>query len=66
MVRLSEAVARGDGVVVAGGREGRGEVGGRVWGIVERGREIEQGKAGAEVWLWLGPEVTLPLEAESG
>ncbi len=59
VVHLSEAIARGDGLVVAGGREGAGEVGGRVWRIVARGREVERAAAGAEVGLWLGPSVAL-------
>jgi U32 family peptidase len=48
--RLTAEVARGDGVVVAGGREGAGEIGGRVWDIVQ----------GKEALLWLGPDVSLP------
>ena len=48
--QLTSAVRRGDGVVVAGGREGAGEIGGRVWDVVE----------GKQVLLWLGPDVALP------
>jgi U32 family peptidase len=57
VVRISEAIARGDGVVVAGGREGAGEVGGRIWRILAGGKEVERAAAGREVSLWLGPSV---------
>jgi putative protease len=39
------ALARGDGVLVEGGRANRGEVGGRVWDVREDGA------------VWLGPDV---------
>jgi putative protease len=54
--RLTTPVARGDGVVVAGGREGAGEIGGRVWDVV----------AGREALLWLGPDVALPAGEGQG
>ena len=60
LARLQEPVALGDGLVVAGGREGAGELGGRVWRLVVGGREQERAPAGAEVLVWLGPQVTLP------
>jgi U32 family peptidase len=58
-LQLSEGIARGEGIVVAGGREGAGEVGGRIWRIVAGGREVERAAAGAEVGVWLGPSVDL-------
>jgi putative protease len=58
-VDLQVEVARGDGIVVAGGRAGAGELGGRVWRIVHRGREVERAPAGTESLLWLGPDVDL-------
>ena len=63
--RLSSHVALGDGVVVAGGREGAGELGGRVWRLVVDGREQPRAPAGPEVLVWLGPRVTLPAAAAS-
>jgi putative protease len=61
-VRLERAVSRGDGLVVAGGREGAGEIGGRVWGLYrgsEDGRVSEQQEllpAGRFGWIWLDPK----------
>jgi putative protease len=52
-------LARGDGLVVEGGREGAGEVGGRIWRIVVGGREVDGAPAGKEACLWLGPDVDL-------
>jgi U32 family peptidase len=59
LVDLGHALALGDGVVVAGGREGAGEIGGRVWGLAVKGRQQEQAAAGPEVSVWLGPKVKL-------
>ena len=68
-LRLTTAsrLKRGDGVLVAGGRAGVGEVGGRIWDLfavdatdaaaalnVEGVTNVE---AGTDVWLWLGPDV---------
>ena len=50
-VTLTGALARGDGVLIEGGRAGRGERGGRVWDVVAD----DDGGA----LLWLGPEVDL-------
>jgi putative protease len=47
-VRAEGPIARGDGLLVEGGRGGEGEVGGRVW-------EIEDAGDGA-VLVWLGPD----------
>jgi putative protease len=58
-VKLSAAVARGDGVLIEGGFAGEGEIGGRVWSIFANGRDVERAEAGREVALWLGPDVRL-------
>ncbi|MCK6589051.1 MAG: DUF3656 domain-containing protein, partial [Polyangiaceae bacterium] len=68
--RLSANIARGDGVLVEGGKGGAGEVGGRVWGIARvrlRGEpeDVERAAAGEEVLLWLGPERSVD-EAAAG
>jgi putative protease len=60
-LRLEEGLARGDGVLIEGGRGGEGELGGRVWEISRRGRgwqDVERAVAGEEVRVWLGPERT--------
>ena len=44
------AVARGDGVLIEGGRAGAGERGGRVWDVDERDGVLR---------LWLGPDAEL-------
>lgn len=57
LVRLDHPIKRGDGVFIEGGRASEGEVGGRVWTIVDAGgNEREQVPAGKQVGLWLGPE----------
>jgi putative protease len=69
---------RGDGLVVEGGREGAGELGGRIWRLLvqapagrgqrarggERMVERDSAPAGKEVCVWLGPEVALPAALE--
>jgi U32 family peptidase len=66
-VRLSAPLALGDGILVEGGFAGEGEVGGRVWTLVDHdggAREPPQiprdprdrAEAGEEVLLWLGPD----------
>jgi putative protease len=59
VVALDADVARGDGLVLEGGREGAGELGGRVWRIGVGGRPAESAPAGSEAWLWLGPDVRI-------
>jgi putative protease len=54
-IALDAPLSRGDGILVEGGREGAGELGGRVWSIVQRGQEVERVEAG-EVLVWLGPD----------
>ena len=53
-VRASAALALGDGVLVQGGFGGVGEIGGRIWSMTEAAT------AGDEVFVWLGPDVSLP------
>lgn len=45
---LERPVARGDGLLVEGGRAGAGELGGRVWDV-----EVDRDRAR----VWLGPEI---------
>lgn len=52
---LEAPLALGDGLLVEGGREGQGEIGGRVWAIVAGGRELERVERG-EALVWLGPD----------
>ena len=62
-VRTSEDLARGDGMLIEGGREGTGEVGGRIWTITNsRGDDVTHAKSGEVVHLWLGPDVRVPHE----
>ncbi len=62
-VRLEQPLARGAGVLVEGGKAGRGERGGRVWDLLlpsANGTEsVASAEAGAEVLVWLGPDVPL-------
>jgi putative protease len=62
-VALDAPIARGDGLLVEGGRAGAGERGGRVWALEQDGREVTQARAGAEALVWLGPDVELDAEA---
>lgn len=59
VVELAMDVARGDGVLAEGGFGGEGEVGGRIWGIVVDGREVEHATRGVTARLWLGPDVVV-------
>ena len=45
-VRLSGPIARGDGVVFEGDREANAEQGGRIFGILQRGRSLEHAESG--------------------
>jgi putative protease len=56
------ALARGDGLLVEGGRGGEGEIGGRVWSIVQRGADVERAAQG-EVEVWLGPDARVDTSA---
>jgi putative protease len=53
-LRTTAPVARGDGLLIEGGRGGEGEIGGRVWALVDDGREVERGEG--ELLAWLGPD----------
>jgi putative protease len=53
-------LARGDGILVEGGRAGRGEVGGRIWALRVDGVDVERAEPSDDVWLWLGPDKDLP------
>lgn len=54
-VRLDAPVSRGDGLLVEGGAAGEGEFGGSVWGITQRGADVQHAVAG-DALLWFGPE----------
>lgn len=62
-VTLEQPLARGAGVLVEGGWAGEGERGGRVWDLVVPaeggGESVGRAEAGAEVLVWLGPDVRL-------
>ena len=45
-VRLSGSIARGDGIVFEGDREANAEQGGRIFGILQRSRSLEQAASG--------------------
>ena len=62
-VTLEAPLRRGDGILVEGGREGRGELGGRVWAVREHDVDAEVLPAGAHAQVWLGPETALPADA---
>jgi putative protease len=62
---LDADIARGDGVLVAGGFAGEGEVGGRVWAIERDGRDVVSAPAGARASVWLGPDSEVKLGADA-
>jgi putative protease len=47
---------RGDGILVHEGLKEDAEFGGRIWGILVGGRDVEQVGPEPDVWLWLGPD----------
>lgn len=55
-VTLERPMARGDGVLVQGGRAGEGELGGRVWALTRDGMDVPRAESGDSVLVWLGPE----------
>jgi putative protease len=55
-LRSLAPIARGDGLLVEGGKAGEGEVGGRVWALWQGGVEVERVAAGVEIDAWLGPD----------
>jgi putative protease len=61
-LRLHDRLKRGDGVLVAGGRGGVGEKGGRVWALVDDDGndilpDVADGVTLGSPWVWLGPDV---------
>ncbi len=65
-VLLETPLRRGDGVLFEGKRAGVGEVGGRVWGLLVGGADVEEAPAGAVATVWLGPDKTFTAPAEGG
>jgi putative protease len=59
-VALTDALARGDGILVEGGFASRGEHGGAVWDLSVGGRSVERAAAGDRALIWLGPDHPLP------
>lgn len=55
-IELERPLHKGDGLLVEGGREGEGEVGGRVWALSRGGKEVDAAAAGERVHVWLGPD----------
>jgi putative protease len=55
-VRLATGIALGDGLLVEGAWGGRGEVGGRVWGLTVLGKEVAEAGPDTEALVWLGPD----------
>jgi putative protease len=53
-VRLSESLARGDGILVEAAKD-EPELGGRVWEILVRGEDVLGARSGDEAHVWLGP-----------
>jgi U32 family peptidase len=66
VVSLESDIARGDGLLVEGGRAGEGELGGRVWSIREDGDDVPTARAGRTARIWLGPDVALPEALAAG
>lgn len=64
-MRLSRPISRGDGLLVEGGRASKGEVGGRVWTIFQRGQDVPHAEAHEDVYVWFGPDVNVG-QAEPG
>lgn len=59
-VSLDRSLNTGDGVLVEGGREGRGELGGRVWSLAVEGASVDEAPAGTHAQVWLGPDKVVP------
>jgi putative protease len=55
-LRSLAPIARGDGLLVEGGKAAEGEVGGRVWALWQGNAEVDRVAAGVEVDAWLGPD----------
>ena len=65
VVDLDVELARGDGILVEGGFASEGEVGGRVWTLAVDGRDVERAHPGDTVYVWLGPDVKLDVNARA-
>jgi putative protease len=55
-VQLDARVALGDGLLVEGAWGGRGEVGGRVWGLAVGGQDAAEAGPNVDALVWLGPD----------
>ncbi|MEW5852097.1 MAG: DUF3656 domain-containing protein [Myxococcota bacterium] len=51
-----EPLARGDGLMVEGGRAGAGETGGRIWDLLVDGEAVARVDPGVEALVWMGPD----------
>jgi putative protease len=58
-MRTSASLALGDGILIEGGFAGRGELGGRIWGLFARGVPVDAVRSGEDVLAWLGPDKQL-------
>jgi putative protease len=59
VLETTRPLARGEGLVVEGGRAGAGEIGGRIWELTLDGKKVARVPAGRRVGLWLGPDVVV-------
>jgi U32 family peptidase len=55
-LHTEQRLARGDGILVQGKRGSDGELGGRIWQMRYRGRDVESCERADDLWVWLGPE----------
>jgi putative protease len=60
---VTRPIARGDGILVEGGFAGEGEIGGRIWGVLVDGRDVERAEPGDRALLWLGPDKSIEGDA---
>jgi putative protease len=58
-VHLERPIARGDGLLLEGGYAGQGELGGRVWSLLQGGREVDRTSSRGEALIWFGPDVSV-------
>lgn len=61
VVRATTPLAPGEGILVEGGREGEGELGGRIWAV-----EPDASGEGPGERVWLGPDVRVPDDLPAG
>lgn len=62
----SAPIAKGDGLLIEGGFGGEGELGGRVWSVLQGDSEVAQATPGREALIWLGPDRAMPLSVPAG